>query len=105
MRLSRANRRVLLVLLTGAEHLGGYTVWRLAGGSSGTVQRALWNLKDAGWVETERGGAFAGGAEGRLYYSLSPEGRSDAMRLLGLEVPGAPPAMMPAPVAEPEGTP
>lgn len=99
VRLTRRNRRVLLVLLSGAPDLSGYPICRAAGVPSGTAYYVLWRLEDAGWVTSEWGPVFTDDGLRRRFYRLTPTGRTGAYALLGLEAPGAPPAMMPAPVA------
>jgi DNA-binding PadR family transcriptional regulator len=84
---TRRTRRVLLVLLTGASNLGGYTISHLAGVNSGLVYLTLDRLEDAGWVTSDREERFDGKPRGR-FYRLSRQGRAKAIGLLGLEGTG-----------------
>lgn len=86
VRLTRKNRRVLLVLLSGATNLSGYPICQAAMTGSGTVYYLLWRLEDAGWVTSEEGPVFNGDMR-RRFYRLTPAGRSEAYALLGLEAP------------------
>ena len=90
IRLTRSNRRRLLVLLAGAANVGGSDVWRLAGGSSGHVYLVLARLEKAGWVtsdweETVPPHARWRADPRRRFYRLTPEGREAAMGALGLK--------------------
>lgn len=88
VRLTRKNRRVLLVLLSGATDLSGYPICRAAMTGSGTVYYLLWRLEDAGWVASEWGPVFTDDGLRRRFYRLTPYGRQQAYELLGLEAPG-----------------
>ena len=94
------NRRVLLVLLSGASNLGGYTICRAAGLSSGTVHPFLARLESVAWVDSTWGPYLGDSGLRRRLYHLTRKGRIKAEDLLGLEVRAAPPAKMPAPVAD-----
>jgi DNA-binding PadR family transcriptional regulator len=88
LRDSKATRRVLTVLLTGARNIGGYTIWHLTGGSSGGVYVVLDRLEhnDPPWITAEWE-VLPDGVDRprRRYYRLTPWGRQRALRLLGLE--------------------
>jgi DNA-binding PadR family transcriptional regulator len=83
---TRATRRVLLVLLTGAGKLGGFTITRAAMVNSGTVHVVLAKLERAGWVTSEwdQHGVPATSPR-RRFYELTAYGRARALALLGLE--------------------
>lgn len=90
VRLTRSNRRRLLVLLAGAANVGGSDVWRLAGGSAGHVYIVLARLEKAGWVTSEWDPAVPAHASWRAdprrrFYRLTPEGRVAAMGALRLK--------------------
>lgn len=89
VRLTRPNRRVLLVLLSGATNLSGYPLCRAAMTGSGTVYYVLWRLEDAGWVTSEWGPQVYEGGPRRRFYAITPYGRRRAYELLGLEAPDA----------------
>lgn len=101
VRIRRRSSRVLLVLLSGASNLYGHTIMRAARVSSGALYPLLGQLAENGWVDKERQRDRHGSL--RMSYRLTPKGRSEAAALLGLDLPGATPAMMPAPVADLEG--
>ena len=84
IRSTRATRRVLLVLLTGASNLSGYPISRAAATRSGAVYVALWRLERAGWVGSKWGSSDPRGHR-RRFYHLTRQGRAKAVRLLGLE--------------------
>lgn len=84
---SRRDRRVLLVLLTGASNLSGYPLSRAAQVGSGSVYITLAKLERQEWVEGEWGEYTPNGGR-RRYYHLTPYGRIRALRALGLEVAG-----------------
>lgn len=81
---TRGVRRVLLVLLTGADNLSGYPIGRAAAISFASVYNALDRLENAGWITGEFEGQ-PGARPRRRFYRLTPEGRSLATGLLGLE--------------------
>jgi hypothetical protein len=93
IRLTRVNRRRLLVLLADAANVGGGTIWHLAGGSSARVWFGfLDKLEDAGLVtgewEAPRTGWSAPSEQDsprRRFYRLTPEGRAQAMQALDLK--------------------
>ena len=87
IRLTRKNRRVLLVLLSGATNLSGYPICRAAGTGSGTVYPLLARLEREGWVTSEWGPVFTDDGLRRRFYQLTADGRSEAYRMLGLEEP------------------
>ena len=83
---SRAQRRVLLALLSGAGNLSGYPLCRAAQVWSATTYPTLDWLEATGWVTAtwqenpppqQRGNP-------RRFYRLTPEGRAAAMKILGL---------------------
>lgn len=76
---TRATRRVLLALLTGASNLSGYPLARAAQVGYGKVYVILARLEREGWVT----GVQA--STGRRFYRLTPRGRFGALRMLGLE--------------------
>ena len=81
---SRRERRVLLALLSGASNLSGYPVGHAAQVGSGRVYITLGRLEALGWV-TKRAGEDGTSQGERRFYSLTPHGRSQVMRLLGLK--------------------
>ena len=90
IRPTRRTRRVLLVLLTGAEGLSGYPISRLAGVGSGAVYVTLAKLEREGWVTGEWQQNPPPGQPGsRRFYRLTRQGRAKAIGLLRLEMPGA----------------
>jgi PadR family transcriptional regulator, regulatory protein PadR len=80
----RRQRRVLLVLLSGAPNLSGYPIGRAAQAGSFTVYPVLDRLEDCGWVTGEWGPGKPGSGR-RRFYKLTPEGRKAVLLLLGLE--------------------
>jgi DNA-binding PadR family transcriptional regulator len=79
----RRDRRVLLVLLTGAPNLSGYVICRAAGLASGTVHPCLARLESMGWADSE----WRPGPEPRRrVYRLTKRGRYHGMLALGLEI-------------------
>jgi PadR family transcriptional regulator, regulatory protein PadR len=88
VRLTRRNRCVLLVLLSGAPGLYGYKMCQLAQVGSGTLYPLLERLERAGWVTAANAAAPIPGTDlRRRMYWLTPTGRTEAFRLLGLEAP------------------
>jgi DNA-binding PadR family transcriptional regulator len=85
-RVPRAERRVLLVLLSGAANLSGYPLARAARVSSGRVYVVLDRLENLGWVtgEWESPDPLPDGRPRRRFYRLTGKGRSEAMAVLGL---------------------
>jgi PadR family transcriptional regulator, regulatory protein PadR len=81
---SRATRCVLLVLLTGATNLWGLSICRISGLSTGRLYPVLARLEAAGWIE----GRWEEGTcrPRRRFYSLTPRGRQEAQKMLGLEM-------------------
>jgi PadR family transcriptional regulator, regulatory protein PadR len=80
---SRRTRRVLLVLLTGADNLSGVPIARLVGSGAGGVYRIMSRLEQAGWVT----GTWEHNADGtprRKYYRLTQHGIESAIEMLGL---------------------
>ena len=84
-KLTRVNRRRLLVLLTDAANLGGSTIWLLAGGSSGHAYIFLAKLETAGWVVSDWEAPEPLDRPRRRFYHLTPEGRAAAMKALKLQ--------------------
>lgn len=80
---SRRDRRVLLVLLTGASNLTGLRICEAAGIGSGTAYPALAKIERLGWVNRERVTGY--GRPDRWLYSLTADGRAGVMEVLGLE--------------------
>ena len=89
IRRKRSTRRVLLVLLSGAPRLGGFTICRSAMVGSGTLYPLLERLEHAGWVAGEWQQDTPAGQPRRRFYHLTLKGRTQALRMLGLEMPGA----------------
>lgn len=87
IRPTRRNKRVLLVLLTGAGNLGESTICHAAGVSV-TAHLILARLESAGWAEHWPEGVYPGGPYRRIY-RLTCQGRAKAAGLLGLEMPDA----------------
>jgi PadR family transcriptional regulator, regulatory protein PadR len=85
VRLTRATRRVLLVLLSGASNLSGYVISRAGAISPGAVHVALARLEHAGWVTSEWGAPNPETGLRRRFYQLTGNGHRQAMTLLGLE--------------------
>jgi DNA-binding PadR family transcriptional regulator len=79
---TRRDRRVLLVLLTGAGNLSGYPISRAAQVGSGQVYVSLARLEREGWVDSDWGDGPPG--RRRRYYRLTPTGRVRALASLGL---------------------
>jgi DNA-binding MarR family transcriptional regulator len=84
-RAARRQRRVLLVLLTGASNLGGYTVCQAAQVGPGTFYPMMDRLERTGWV-TGRWEAVPAGEDRprRRFYSLTLKGQMRARQMLGL---------------------
>ena len=91
-RLTRRNRRILLVLLSGASNLGGFMIMRQARVGSGTLYPLLARMEARHWVEFEVDGQRAAPVTSRGrragLYRLTPAGRAQVMGLLGLEEAG-----------------
>ena len=81
---NRRQRRVLTVLMTGAPGLSGYPIMRLAQTGSATVYTLLDRLERLGWVSGEQEEQPAGRSR-RRFYRLTPAGRVNVARLLGME--------------------
>ncbi|MGR6922617.1 PadR family transcriptional regulator [[Actinomadura] parvosata] len=81
---TKAMRRVLTVLLAGADRLTGLVISRLAGVGSGGVYVCLDRLETAGWVVGEWERPEPDGRPRRRFYRLTPHGRARALELLGL---------------------
>jgi DNA-binding PadR family transcriptional regulator len=82
---TRATRRVLLVLLTGAGELSGFPISRAAMVGSGHVYVLLARLERAGWVASEWQENVPRGRPGpRRFYQLTRYGRAMALTMLGL---------------------
>jgi PadR family transcriptional regulator PadR len=85
VRINRRRRRVLLALFVGMETPGAFSLGRLARVGPGSVYPFLAHLERAGWVTSEWETVPPG--EDRLrrrFYTLTPLGRSEGGRLLGL---------------------
>ncbi|RCG31924.1 PadR family transcriptional regulator [Sphaerisporangium album] len=81
IRATRAMRRVLLVLLTDAANLGGFTITKAAGVGAGSTYVCLDRLEERAWVT----GEFADGPyPRRRFYRLTPAGWKYSHQLLGL---------------------
>lgn len=80
------HRRVLLVLLTGADGLGGFTVCDAAQVSTGTFYPQIARMERHGWVAGTWEQVPAGQRRRpRKFYRLTPYGRLRAAAVLGLE--------------------
>jgi len=87
VKLTRVNRRRLLVLLTDAANIGGSDIWRFAGGSAGQAYVFLDKMEDAGLVTSRQEAPEE--RENRLlpcrrFYALTDDGRAAAMKALRL---------------------
>jgi DNA-binding MarR family transcriptional regulator len=80
----RRERRVLLALLSGASGLSISLVMRVAQVSSGTAYVTLARLERLGWVTARRENRTDELAP-RRFYSLTPDGRAEVLRMLRLE--------------------
>jgi DNA-binding PadR family transcriptional regulator len=80
---TRATRRVLLALLSGASNLSGYPLARAAQVGYGKVYVILARLEREGWADSDWGPETAHGR--RRFYRLTTRGRYYALRTLGLE--------------------
>lgn len=80
---TKAMRRVLALLITGADRLSGLAISRLSGVGTGSVYVCLDRLEAAGWVVGEWE-VRADDAPRRRFYRLTPHGRARAMELLRL---------------------
>jgi len=85
-RVPRSHRRVMLVLLTDAANLGGYTICRAAGIGAGSAYPALARLEGLGWLDSEWETPEPVNRPRRRFYRLTPVGRARVMELLGLAV-------------------
>jgi PadR family transcriptional regulator PadR len=88
MRSTRQSRRILLTLLTDAANLGGGTIWRFSGGSAGRVYAILDQLENAGWVTSDWESPQPSERPRRRFYSFTPYGRGQALKILGLKILG-----------------
>jgi PadR family transcriptional regulator, regulatory protein PadR len=77
----------MLVLLSGAPGLGGYTVARAAMTGSGRVYAILARLERRGWVESDWESPEPLDRPRRRFYRLTREGRSQSLAALGLKAP------------------
>ena len=84
---TRATRRVLLVLLTGASNLSGWPIGHISGTGAGSVYVVLARLEREGWVTSCWEERFDGRPR-RRFYALTRQGRAKAIGLLGLQVAG-----------------
>ena len=85
IRPTRRVRRVLLVLLTGADNLSGITIMQLAGTTGFGAYTVIDRLEEAGWITGEWDQYMA--PPRRRYYKLTRQGRAKAIGLLKLEMP------------------
>ena len=85
IKLTRVNRRRLLVLLTDAANLGGSTIWLLAGRTAGGTYEFLAKLEEADLVVSEWEAPEPLDRPHRRFYRLTPEGRAAAMKALRLK--------------------
>jgi PadR family transcriptional regulator PadR len=85
-RIPRADRRVMLALLSGAGNLSGYPLARAAQVGYGKAYVILIRLERAGWVqgEWEPPDPLPDDRPRRRYYRLTDTGREHAMAVLGL---------------------
>lgn len=83
---NRRERRILLVLMTGAPGLSGYPISRLAQAGSGSVYPTLARLEKLGWVTGEWDAAETANGGRRRFYKLTVIGRENVAQLLGIEV-------------------
>jgi DNA-binding PadR family transcriptional regulator len=82
---TRATRRVLLVLLTGAGELSGYPISRAAMVGPGHVYVLLARLERIGWVASDWQESVPHGQPSpRRFYQLTRYGRAMALKMLGL---------------------
>jgi PadR family transcriptional regulator, regulatory protein PadR len=86
-RVARSHRRVLLVLLSGAPELGGYTIARAAMTGYGRVYGILARLERLGWAESDRESPEPLNRPRRRFYRLTGDGRLQALAALGLKAP------------------
>lgn len=84
VRLTRGRRRVLLVMLSGAQNLHGYRLCWTAQVWSWDLHPFLDHLVAAGWAVREM---RAADGEARWCYDLTANGRMLAAALLRLAVP------------------
>jgi PadR family transcriptional regulator PadR len=85
-RVPRSHRRVLLVLLTGAPGLGGSTVARAAMTGYRRTHLILARLERLGWAESDwECPDLLPDRLRRRFYRLTPEGRRQALKALGLK--------------------
>jgi hypothetical protein len=88
---SRATRRILTLLLTGASNLDGWTIASLSGIMAARAYGVLDQLERADWVESEwdqRGMPVT--SPRRRFYRLTARGRYMVPKMLGLEFGGIP---------------
>jgi DNA-binding PadR family transcriptional regulator len=83
IRPTRATRRVLLALLSGAGNLSGYPISCAAQVGSGRVYTILNQLERAGWAASDWGPETGFGR--RRFYRLTARGRYHGLKMLGLE--------------------
>jgi DNA-binding PadR family transcriptional regulator len=83
------ERRILLVLLTGAEELSGFPACRAAQSGPGVFYPLTRRLESAGWVISEwEPNPKPDQAGRRRYYQLTINGQQQVRALLGLTAPG-----------------
>ncbi|MEV0616126.1 helix-turn-helix transcriptional regulator [Nonomuraea sp. NPDC050404] len=86
---TKAMRRVVALLLTGADRLSGLAIGRLSGVGSAAVYVCLDRLETAGWIVGEWERPEQEDRRGQRFYRLTPRGRDHALDLLRLaERPG-----------------
>lgn len=83
---NRRERRILLVLMTGAPGLSGYPISRLAQTGSGSVYPTLARLEKLGWATSERDTVETPNGGRRRFYKLTVTGRENVARLLGIQL-------------------
>jgi PadR family transcriptional regulator PadR len=85
IRATRRVRRVLLVLLTGADRLDGWKLKQLTDLTGPGVYSAIDRLEDAGWITGEWEPAAS--RPRHRYYRLTRSGRAKAIGLLNVKMP------------------
>jgi hypothetical protein len=81
---TRHRKRWLAVLLSGASNIGIITPWLIAGGPAGDVHVMFSQMQKIGWLITHTE-PDPGLQPPRKFFGLTPEGRSEVMKLLHLE--------------------
>jgi DNA-binding PadR family transcriptional regulator len=90
IKVTRATRRVLAVLLSDATNLSGWPLAQLAKVTAGTLYVILARLENAGLVtsEWEQRDDADDDEPRRRFYRLTPDGWVWAWDVLGLHPPG-----------------